>query len=364
MKPFVLANAVEQGMNPFTTYYNSRSPIVIPMGYARGAVGRERRRAGRHGERGRCHQDLGQRRLRPALGRRRPGEDGGYRAPHGHHKRPAGGAFHHARHLTGHAARDGRRLRHVGGRRDPPQRPGHRQGRAAQRPRRLEAQDQGRAGHPGGGRVRGHAVPRAGHAAWRHGVDCGHLLPVSDAPARRAPPTRAGTSGSPATRRSSRRPCGWATWTRTRRCRVPTAASTALPCGPSSWPPPSRARSIPSFARVPWTFSKWDGKYAGKSPSPSASASPSKSPSPKPDADEDDHADREANAQAVADEDHAETDADGHQDEDGDAQAHGQPRGQDGSSRRDGADQHDRHGRERTCRSGGPLAGRAVRVLR
>jgi len=33
MKPFVLANAVEQHMDPFTTYYSSRSPIVIPMGY-------------------------------------------------------------------------------------------------------------------------------------------------------------------------------------------------------------------------------------------------------------------------------------------------------------------------------------------
>ena len=33
MKPFVLANAVEQGMSPWTTYYNSRSPIVIPLGY-------------------------------------------------------------------------------------------------------------------------------------------------------------------------------------------------------------------------------------------------------------------------------------------------------------------------------------------
>ncbi len=32
MKPFVLATAVEQGMNPDTTYYSSKSPIVIPMG--------------------------------------------------------------------------------------------------------------------------------------------------------------------------------------------------------------------------------------------------------------------------------------------------------------------------------------------
>ena len=34
MKPFVLSTAVEQGMNPATTYYNSTSPIVIPMGFA------------------------------------------------------------------------------------------------------------------------------------------------------------------------------------------------------------------------------------------------------------------------------------------------------------------------------------------
>ena len=34
MKPFVLTAAVLQGMNPDTTYYSSKSPIVIPMGYA------------------------------------------------------------------------------------------------------------------------------------------------------------------------------------------------------------------------------------------------------------------------------------------------------------------------------------------
>ncbi len=45
-------------------------------------------------------------------------------------------------------------------------------------------------------------------------------------------------------------------------------------------------KAHPSFLRVPWSFSKWDGKYAGKSPSPSASpsasskASPSGSPTP------------------------------------------------------------------------------------
>jgi penicillin-binding protein 1A len=34
MKPFVLTEAVKQGMNPDTTYYSSKSPIIIPMGYA------------------------------------------------------------------------------------------------------------------------------------------------------------------------------------------------------------------------------------------------------------------------------------------------------------------------------------------
>jgi penicillin-binding protein 1A len=32
MKPFVLTAAVEQGMDPDRTYYNSKSPIIIPMG--------------------------------------------------------------------------------------------------------------------------------------------------------------------------------------------------------------------------------------------------------------------------------------------------------------------------------------------
>ena len=34
MKPFVLTAGIEQGMNPYTTYYNSKSPVIIPMGYA------------------------------------------------------------------------------------------------------------------------------------------------------------------------------------------------------------------------------------------------------------------------------------------------------------------------------------------
>jgi penicillin-binding protein 1A len=32
MKPFVLTAGIEQGMNPYTTFYNSKSPVIIPMG--------------------------------------------------------------------------------------------------------------------------------------------------------------------------------------------------------------------------------------------------------------------------------------------------------------------------------------------
>jgi penicillin-binding protein 1A len=34
MKPFVLTAGIEQGMNPYTTFYNSHSPVIIPMGFA------------------------------------------------------------------------------------------------------------------------------------------------------------------------------------------------------------------------------------------------------------------------------------------------------------------------------------------
>jgi penicillin-binding protein 1A len=34
MKPFVLTAGIEQGMDPYTTYYNSHSPVVIPLAYA------------------------------------------------------------------------------------------------------------------------------------------------------------------------------------------------------------------------------------------------------------------------------------------------------------------------------------------
>ena len=72
MKPFVLATAVEQGMNPDTTYYSSKSPIIIPMGAYAAAVGGQRRRPRRARERVRRHHHLRQRRVRAAERRRRP----------------------------------------------------------------------------------------------------------------------------------------------------------------------------------------------------------------------------------------------------------------------------------------------------
>ena len=69
-------------------------------------------------------------------------------------------------------------------------------------PRRLEAQDQGRAGHPRRRRQRGHAVSSS---AWPSAAPARRPARTSPtrAPARPAPPRTAGTCGTRATRRSS-----------------------------------------------------------------------------------------------------------------------------------------------------------------
>src|SRR5665648_582544 len=133
-----------------------------------GAVGRERRRARRAGERLGRHDHLRQRRLRAAQHRRRPPEHGGDGAEDGYHQSTRRGAVHHARHLGRHAARDGRRLRDARKRRHPSPAAGDRQGRVPRRQRRLEAQDEGPQGHPGRRRQRRHAVSGArGHERHR-----------------------------------------------------------------------------------------------------------------------------------------------------------------------------------------------------
>ena len=77
--------------------------------------------------------------------------------------------------------------------------------------------------------------------------------------------------------------CGWATPRRTPPWTAPTAAPTARRCGPSSSPPRSRTRVTRASSGSPGRSATGDKQYASSaSPSPSASgsASPSATPSP------------------------------------------------------------------------------------
>ena len=94
------------------------------------------------------------------------------------------------------------------------------------------------------------------------------------APARRAPPRTAPTCGTPATRRSWRPPCGWATSTK----------RSAMPVYGGDYPAPMWAKFFaaalkdqphPNFKTFPWTFGDWESEY---SVGPSASASSSGQP--------------------------------------------------------------------------------------
>ncbi len=103
------------------------------------------------------------------------------------------------------------------------------------------------------------------------------------APARPAPPRTAGTSGTPATRPTSPPPSGWATRRRTRPWTAPTAAIYCAPMWAKFFAAALKDSEHPSFKDFPWTFSPWEGKMqTSASPSASASASPSKSASPSP----------------------------------------------------------------------------------
>ena len=209
MKPFVLATAVEQGMNPDTTYYSSKSPIIIPMGaYAAPWVVNGDGPGGSESVVGR-DDHLRQRRVRAAQRGRRPGEHRADGAPDGRHQPARRRAVDHAGHVRRHAARDGRRLRHARRQRRPPQAAGHRPGRAP------------RQGRSGSRRPRASAPSRpaspasspSASSASRPPAPARPPAPTSRirAPARPAPPRTAGTSGTTATRRSWPPPSGWAT---------------------------------------------------------------------------------------------------------------------------------------------------------
>ena len=181
MKPFVLAAAVEKGMDPFTTYYSSQSPVIIPMGaFAAPWVV--------HGDGPGGPETVAQAmtisdnavfaRLSVDVG---PKNTVTRRPRHGHHESAGRRALDHAGHLGRHAARDGRRLRHPGRRRHPPRAAGRRQGRGRRRQGDLAAVDQGQPRHSGRRGLDRHPGPRAGRKPRdrRHDV---RLLPL---PARR-----------------------------------------------------------------------------------------------------------------------------------------------------------------------------------
>ena len=132
MKPFVLTAAVEQGMNPDTTYYNSQQPdrsspwAPTPRRGSSTATARAARRASRPPRPISDNVVFAQ--LSVDVGPENTVDIG---AQDGHHQPARRGAVDHARHLRRHPARDGRRLRHAGQRRHPPHAAGHRQGRAA-----------------------------------------------------------------------------------------------------------------------------------------------------------------------------------------------------------------------------------------
>ncbi len=142
MKPFVLAEAVRQGMNPDSTFYNSKSPIIIPMGaYAEpwvvngdGPGGLESVSAATT-----ISDNVVFAQLSVDVGPAQHRPDG---AQAGHHEPARGRAVDHARHLQRQPAGDGGRLRHLRLLRHPPQAAGHRQGRAPRRDH-LEADHQG-----------------------------------------------------------------------------------------------------------------------------------------------------------------------------------------------------------------------------
>ena len=216
MKPFVLAAAVEKGMNPDSTYYSSKSPIIIPMG-----AGAEPWVVNGDGPGGpesvsaattisdnvvfaQLSVDVGPENtvdIAHRMGITSPldavpsitlGTSGvtPLEMADAYATLAADGVRHKPQAIVKvRAAADGHG--------------------------RLEAEDDRQARHPLRRGQRGHRVPRAGRLG-RHGLADRRRTSPTRAPARPAPPRTAGTSGTWATRPSSRRRSGWATPRRAR----------------------------------------------------------------------------------------------------------------------------------------------------
>ena len=127
-------------------------------------------------------------------------------------------------------------------------------------------------------RQRRHPVPRA-RRLGRHRLRDRRLLPVS---ARRQDGHHRRRSRPLVLRlhaRTSRPPSGWATTTSARPCPC-SAATTRAPMWGKFFAAALKDQPHPSFKTYPWSFSPWEGKMQAMSPS--ASASPSESASGKP----------------------------------------------------------------------------------
>ena len=252
-----------QGMNPDTTYYNSKSPIIIPMGaYAApwvvngdGPGGPESVAAATtisdNVVFAQLSVDVGPENTvdgRPQDGHHQPAR---LRCPRSRSAPQASRPLEMA---------DAYATLASGGIHHPPQ--AIVKVVLPQRPRRPGSPGpRARGPSPPASPQRRHAVPRA---RGRPPAPGRRPAPTSRtrAPARPAPQRRAGTSGSAATRRSSPPPCGWATPRRTRPWTARTAVRTARRCGASSSPRPSRTSRTRASAASPWTFGAWHGKYS------------------------------------------------------------------------------------------------------
>ncbi len=211
-KPFTLVAAFENGFPAGKVYSSSLAELQDPRLDQRLRM-REQRR-GRHGRQLRRpverHPELDQRRVRAARRRRRPREHRRGRTSDGRRRPPRRRPLDHPRRRGGVDARHGHRLRDVGERRHPLR--GLR-GRARPAPRRNPPV-------PASATVRAGDRPRRRAPRDRHAPAGGRAAARAPSPtmawaedrsrARPGPRRTTRTCTSPATRRRSPRPCGWA----------------------------------------------------------------------------------------------------------------------------------------------------------
>ncbi len=245
-KPFTLAAAIEAGINPATTYYQS-APFTIDKTDQWGQIyGPWKVHTADSGYKGRISLeratlasdntvyaqlilDVGPEEVKDVAQRM------------GINQSPlAGGAVADARLELRHAARDGVGVRVVRRRWRLPQAADHLEDHVRRLGPRREGEVEGQARDGRRRRRRGDAHPGREHAR-RHRHARADVATTVRRPARRAPPTTSATPGSAATRPTSRRACGSATPSpRSTRC---TASRASARSSAARCPPPSGTAS-------------------------------------------------------------------------------------------------------------------------